>query len=83
MTQGRERFQSYKCYECHGAHGEGTDDGPDLTATRLNAEQIAAFLQHPSPDAHSAGMPTIPSASADLPALVAYVVSLKRSAAPR
>ena len=81
--QGKERFRAYKCYECHGANGEGTNDGPDLIGTHLDAEQIAAFLQKPSPDARSAGMPTIPAASPDLQPLVAYVLSLKRSAAPR
>ena len=80
--QGKERFQAYKCYDCHGANGEGTNDGPDLTGTRRNAEQIAAFLEHPSPDARSAGMPTIPATSADLQPLVAFVLSLKRAATP-
>lgn len=79
---GRARFQAYKCYECHGANGEGTNDGPDLTGTHLNAEQIAAFLQHLSPDAKSAGMPTIAADSPDLQALVAYVLSLKGSRHP-
>jgi len=82
VAEGKARFRSYKCYECHGVNGEGTNDGPDLTGTRLNAAQIAAFLQHPSPDARSAGMPTIPAASADLQALVAFVVSLKRTSSP-
>jgi len=76
---GKGRFTSYKCYECHGRNGEGTDDGPNLTGTRLDGNQIAAFLQHPSPDAHSAGMPTIAADSPDLQPLVAYVLSLKRS----
>jgi len=81
VAQGRTRFQAYKCYECHGANGEGTNDGPDLTGTHLSSEQITAFLQHPSPDARSAGMPTIAAGSPDLGALAAYVTSLKGSRA--
>jgi mono/diheme cytochrome c family protein len=82
VAQGQARFTAYKCYECHGAHGEGTDEAPDLTGTRRNAEEIASFLQKPSPDARSAGMPTIPASSPDLQPLVAFVLSLKRSSGP-
>jgi cytochrome c553 len=80
VAQGKARFNAYKCYECHGANGEGTDDAPDLVGTHLTAEQIAKFLNKPSADATNKGMPDIPANSPDLQPLVAYVVSLKRSA---
>jgi cytochrome c553 len=77
VEQGKARFHAYGCFDCHGANGEGTDQAPDLTTTRLTETEIAAFLQKPSPDARVKGMPSIPAGSPDLPALVAYVVSLK------
>jgi len=83
VALGKARFHSYKCYECRGANGEGTNDAPDLTGTRLNAEHITALLQRPSPDANSAGMPTIASDNPDFKALVAFVVSLKHRSPPR
>lgn len=79
LAQGRARFTAYKCNECHGNHGEGTDDAPELVGTRLNAEEIARFLQKPSSHARSVGMPSIPADSPDLQPLVAFVLSLKRS----
>jgi cytochrome c553 len=80
VAQGKARFNAYQCYECHGANGEGTADAPDLVGTHLTAEEIAKFLNKPSADATNKGMPDIPPNSPDLQALVAYVVSLKRSA---
>jgi uncharacterized protein YcnI len=80
VEQGKSRFAANGCRDCHGPNGEGTDMGPDLRATRRNAEQISAFLQKPSSDARLQGMPNIPADSPDLPALVAYVVSIKRPA---
>ena len=77
LEQGKARFHAYGCFECHGANGEGTDQAPDLVNTRLTGEEIAAFLQKPSPDARLKGMPSIPASSPDLQTLVAYVVSLK------
>jgi cytochrome c553 len=77
LEQGKARFHAYGCFECHGANGEGTEEAPDLVTTRLTADEIAAFLQKPSPDARLKGMPAIPANSPDLQALVAYVVSLK------
>ena len=79
VAQGKARFQAYKCKDCHGEQGEGTEDGPDLTTTHLNAEQIAKFLNKPSKDADIKGMPDIPPTSPDLKPLVAYVLSLKGS----
>ena len=79
VAQGEGRFRAYKCYECHGARGEGSDDAPDLTGTRLNAEEIARFLQNPSVHARGEGMPSIPADSPDLQPLVAFVLSLKRT----
>jgi len=79
LAQGRARWAAYKCYECHGMRGEGTDDAPDLTGTRLDAAAIALFLQKPSAHARSVGMPSIPAGSPDLQPLVAFVVSLKRA----
>lgn len=79
IAQGKSRFQAYGCKDCHGEHGEGTDDAPDLIGTRLNADQITAFLNKPSADADVKGMPTIPPTSPDLKPLVAFVLSLKGS----
>lgn len=81
VAQGKARFQAYGCKDCHGEHGEGTEDGPDLIGTHLNADQIAGVLKKPSSDADVKGMPAIPAASPDLKPLVAYVLSLKGSKA--
>ena len=77
VAQGRARFQAYKCYDCHGQNGEGTDDAPDLTHSKLTAEQISKFLQKPSVDAQNKGMPDVPTDSPDHQPLVAYVMSLR------
>lgn len=82
VARGKERYAYYKCYECHGKNGEGTYDAPDLTHSRLTAEQISAFLQKPSADADAKGMPAIPASSPDLQPLVAYVVSLSQAQSP-
>ena len=79
VAQGRARFNANKCFDCHGANGEGTEDGPDLTTTKLTPAQIADFLQNPSSDARLQGMPDIPSTSPEFQPLVAYVLSLKKA----
>jgi mono/diheme cytochrome c family protein len=78
VAQGKTRFKAYGCPECHGQNGEGTDDAPDLIGTKLNAQQIGAFLNKPSADAAVKGMPDIPPNSPDLKPLVAFVLSLKK-----
>jgi mono/diheme cytochrome c family protein len=82
VAQGQSLFKTYKCHECHGPHGEGTDDAPDLIGTRLNAAEIAAFIQKPSAHARSVGMPNVSADSPDLQPLVAFVLSLKRPISP-
>lgn len=77
VAQGKSRFQAYKCYDCHGKNGEGTDDAPDLTHSKLTAEQVSKILQKPSVDAQNKGMPDIPVDSPDHKPLVAYVMSLR------
>jgi mono/diheme cytochrome c family protein len=77
VAQGKSRFQAYKCYDCHGQNGEGTDDAPDLTHSKLTAEQVSKFLVKPSADAQNKGMPDIPLDSPDHKPLVAYVMSLR------
>lgn len=77
VAQGKERFQAYKCYDCHGEKGEGTPDAPDLTHSKLTAEQVSKFLQKPSVDADNKGMPDVPTDSPDHKPLVAYVMSLR------
>ena len=77
VAQGKARFQAYKCYDCHGKSGEGTDDAPSLTHSKLTAEQVSKFLVKPSVDADNKGMPDIPLDSPDHKALVAYVMSLR------
>ncbi len=77
VAQGKSRFQAYKCYDCHGKNGEGTDDAPDLTHSKLTAEQVSKFLVKPSSDAQNKGMPDIPLDSPDHKPLVAYVMSLR------
>jgi mono/diheme cytochrome c family protein len=76
-AQGKGRFQAYKCYDCHGENGEGTPDAPDLTHSKLTAEQVSKFLVKPSADAQNKGMPDIPIDSPDHKPLVAYVMSLR------
>ena len=76
-AQGKKRFQAYKCYDCHGQNGEGTDDAPDLTHSKLTEEQVSKFLVKPSADAQNKGMPDIPLDSPDHKPLVAYVMSLR------
>jgi cytochrome c553 len=77
VAQGKARFQAYKCYDCHGQNGEGTDDAPNLTRSKLTAEQVSKFLQKPSVDAENKGMPDVPTDSPDHKPLVAYVMSLR------
>ena len=77
IAQGKSRFQAYKCYDCHGQNGEGTDEAPDLTHSKLTAEQVSKFLVKPSADAQNKGMPDIPLDSPDHKPLVAYVMSLR------
>lgn len=79
VAKGKDLYASYHCSDCHGMNGEGSDSAPALTDTHLSADEIAAFLEKPSPDARGAGMPTIPADSPDLKPLVAYVVSLKKT----
>jgi mono/diheme cytochrome c family protein len=76
-AQGKKRFEAYKCYDCHGHNGEGTDDAPNLTHSKLTAEQVSKFLVKPSTDAQNKGMPDIPLDSPDHKPLVAYVMSLR------
>jgi mono/diheme cytochrome c family protein len=78
IAQGRSRYLANQCDECHGPNGEGGGDGPDLTATHLDAAGISKFLENPSPDAYMKGMPSIPVTDPDHQALVAYVLSLRR-----
>ena len=77
VAQGKARFKAYQCFDCHGDNGEGTPDAPDLTHSRLTADQISKFLQKPSADAINKGMPDIPTSNPDNQALVAYVMSLR------
>src|SRR5438309_36801 len=77
MAKGKERFSAYKCYDCHGENGEGTPDAPDLTHSKLTAEQVSKFLRKPSADAQNKGMPDIPADDPDHLPLVAYVMSLR------
>src|SRR5438477_12912908 len=77
VAQGKARFGAYKCYDCHGESGEGTADAPDLTHSKLTAEQVSKFLQKPSVDAQNKGMPDVPVGSPDHKPLVAYVMSLR------
>ncbi|PYU27640.1 MAG: subclass B3 metallo-beta-lactamase [Acidobacteria bacterium] len=77
IAKGKERFQAYKCYDCHGENGEGTPDAPDLTHSKLTAEQVSKFLVKPSADAQNKGMPDVPADSPDHQPLVAYVMSLR------
>ncbi len=53
VAQGKARFSAYECYDCHGEHGEGTADAPDLTRSKLTAEQVSKFLRKPSVDAQN------------------------------
>lgn len=80
IAKGKERFQAYKCYDCHGEKGEGTDDAPNLTRSKLTAEQVSKFLQKPSVDAENKGMPDVPTSSPDHQPLVAFVMSLRAPA---
>ena len=77
VEQGKARFKAYQCFDCHGDNGEGTADAPDLTHSKLTAEQVSKFLQKPSVDAANKGMPDIPADSPDHQPLVAYVMSLR------
>jgi mono/diheme cytochrome c family protein len=79
IAQGKGRFSAYKCYDCHGENGEGTADAPDLTHSKLTADQVSKFLQKPSVDAQNKGMPDVPTDSPDHRPLVAYVMSLRAS----
>ncbi len=77
VARGKERYKAYKCYECHGQNGEGTDEGVDLRASHLTADEVERTLKRPSADADAKGMPAIPADSPDLKPLVAFVLSLR------
>jgi hypothetical protein len=53
IAQGKSRFQAYKC----GKNGEGTPAAPDLTHSKLTAEQVSKFLQKPRPTHRTRGCP--------------------------
>jgi mono/diheme cytochrome c family protein len=78
VAKGKQLYGSYMCGDCHGMNGEGSDSAPALTMTHLSADEIAAFLEKPSPDARGAGMPSVARDSPDSAPLVAFVVSLKK-----
>jgi YVTN family beta-propeller protein len=81
-AKGKQLYSTtYRCFDCHGMNGEGTDDAPDLIGTHLDGVQISAFLQNPSADATTKGMPSFAATSPDLPPLVAYVLSIKHAQA--
>jgi mono/diheme cytochrome c family protein len=78
VAKGKQLYGTYMCGDCHGMNGEGSDSAPALTMTHLSADEIAAFLEKPSPDARGAGMPSVARDSPDSAPLVAFVVSLKK-----
>jgi mono/diheme cytochrome c family protein len=78
IAKGKKAFDDYRCFDCHGRNGEGTDDAPDLTTSRLTAAQISKFLQRPSADADAKGMPVVPADSPDHQPLVAFVLSIRK-----
>jgi len=79
LARGQALYTSRACIACHGAGGRGTPLAPALAGigARMSADQIAAFLRHPSAKAAKTGMPAFTGADADLNALVAYLRSLK------
>ncbi len=78
VAKGKKAYDDYRCFDCHGHNGEGTDDAPDLTGSKLTAEEISKFLQRPSADADAKGMPVVPVTSPDHQPLVAFVLSLRK-----
>jgi mono/diheme cytochrome c family protein len=78
IAKGKRLFDDYRCFDCHGMKGEGADDGPDLTASRLSAAEVSKFLERPSADADARGMPAVPRTSPDHEPLVAFVMSLRK-----
>ncbi|MFZ0821327.1 MAG: c-type cytochrome [Candidatus Acidiferrales bacterium] len=78
IAKGKKAFDDYRCFDCHGRNGEGTDDAPDLTTSRLTAAEISKFLQRPSADADAKGMPIVPVDSPDHQPLVAFVLSIRK-----
>jgi len=75
---GEARFAA-QCALCHGRDAAGAEIGPDLTRSRLVAEdnrgdKIAALIRNGRPEK---GMPAIDVNAADTNAIIAYIHSQK------
>jgi ubiquinol-cytochrome c reductase cytochrome b subunit len=83
-AKGALLFESEGCSGCHGLQGHG---GGGLFALanlghRVSPEQLATLLRAPRPDMQQGGMQAVQLKGADMQALVAFLLSAQRDAAP-
>ncbi|MFI5178283.1 MAG: c-type cytochrome [Vicinamibacterales bacterium] len=86
IAKGKQVYADQKCSVCHSIAGQGNAKGPlDDVGSRLKAEDIRAWLVTPKEMTQKTkaprkpemkAYPTLPKA--DLDALVAYMLSLKK-----
>ncbi len=83
-AKGALLFESEGCSGCHGPQGHG---GGGLFALanlgqRASPAQLAALLRAPRPDMQQGGMQAVQLKDEDMKALVAFLLSAPRDAAP-
>lgn len=86
IAKGKQVYADQKCSVCHSIAGQGNPKGPlDDVGSRLKAEDIRAWLVTPKEMTQKTkaprkpemkAYPTLPKA--DLDAIVAYMLSLKK-----
>jgi mono/diheme cytochrome c family protein len=86
IERGAKLYVEKKCALCHSLDGKGNKKGPlDGAGSKLSADEIHEWLVHPLEMAQKAkavrkpAMKPTPLEKEDLDALVAYVVSLKKT----
>jgi len=85
VAQGRQIFDTVKCTKCHLAENRGNKNGPKLDgiSAKLTADDVRNWITNPTAQtAKLAEQPEVPRKKIDLKtaeidALVAYVMSLK------
>jgi mono/diheme cytochrome c family protein len=98
LVEGKALFQSLGCRGCHTVSGVGGDDGPDLTMAGLKdpgqldfthvpgprtvANWMAEHFRAPSVVVPGSQMPALGLSEAEIDLLLAYMLSLRRTAVP-